>query len=150
LPEVRTYLVEANETETRLPDSASAGAHLRQLAVAETFEVWVKIDHGHRPRGFLGRLFGLSDRDIEPCFWLAKAGDVAALTFLDARWSEYRATDPAGPVEATVDQRRALSCGELTPASPEVCLRAERALEAAVEYLQTGARPSWLTYHSVP
>jgi Immunity protein Imm1 len=97
----------------------------------------------------LARLFGASDRDIEPCFWLAKAGEVAALTFLDGAWSEYRASDPAYPVQATADQQMALSCGEPTPAPPEVCLQSARALQAAIEYLQSGERPSWLTYRYV-
>jgi hypothetical protein len=127
LIEERTYIVEVDESETRLPDSASVCELLKQIAAAETTELWVKIDHGRRRRSFLARLFGASDRDIEPCFWLAKAGDVAALTFLDGAWSEYRATDPAYPVQATADQRMALSCGEPTPAPPRsACSRPER------------------------
>ena len=38
---------------------------------------------------------------------LARQGrEVAVLTFLDGAWSEYRATDPAYPVEATLEQRQ--------------------------------------------
>ena len=140
MTEERTYIVEVNESETRLPDAASACELLKQVAAADAAAMWVLIDHGPRRRNWFERLFGASDRDIEPCFWLAKAGDVAALTFLDGAWSEYRATDPAYPVEATGVQRMALSCGEPTPAPPEVCLPAARAFQAAIEYLLRGER----------
>lgn len=143
------YIVEVNESETRSPNLESVLGLLAKVATSERAEVWVQIDHGRRRRSWLERLFGVSDRHIEPCFWLAKIGDVAALTFLDAAWSEYRATDPACPVEATEDQRLALSCGEPTPAPLEVCLRADRAFTAATEYLARGERPGWLTYRYV-
>jgi hypothetical protein len=140
------FIVEVNESETRLPDSRSVCGLLCQIATAVEVSLWVKIDHGPRRRNLLQRLFGASARDIEQCFWLAKAGDVAVLTFLDRAWSEYRSTDPAYPVQATAEQRIALSAGEPTPAPPEVCLQVDRALQAAIEYLQSGERPSWLTY----
>jgi hypothetical protein len=122
---------------------------LTRAASAEAAEVWVYRDRGPRHRTWLGRLLGSPPRDVEPCFWLAKTGGVAALTFLDGAWSEYRATDPGCPVSATEDQRRALSCGEPTPAPPEVCLRADRAFAAAAEYLARGERPGWLEYRHV-
>jgi hypothetical protein len=94
-------------------------------------------------------LFGANARDIEPCFWLAKAGDVPALTFHDRVWSDYRATDPDQPVQATSEQRMWLACGEPTPAPPEARLQPTRAFAAAVEHLQRGERPNWLTYRYV-
>ena len=91
----------------------------------------------------------MSDRHIVPCFWLAKSGPVAALTFLDGAGSEYRATDPGHPAQATEAQRLALSCGEPTPAPNENCLNANRAFEAATEYLRQRERPNWLSYQYV-
>lgn len=148
--EVPTYIIEVNEVETRLTDPASVSDLLMGIAASVAAEVWVMIDHGRRRLNFLDRLFGGSDRDVEFCFWLAKAGDVAAITFLDRACSEYRAVDPAHPVRATDEQRMALSGGEPTPAPTEVCLRASRAIQAAVEYVQTGRRPIWMRYHYVP
>ncbi len=107
------------------------------------------IDRGRRRRSWLARLLALSDRDVEPCFWLAKSGDAAAITFLDGAWSEYRATDPDRPVQVTAEQRTALSCGEPSPAPPELCLQSARAFAAAAEYLRRGERPGWLTYRYV-
>jgi hypothetical protein len=110
------YLVEWDAVESRLPDAAGVSEILSRAATAEAAELWVHRDCGPRRRSWLGRLFGTPARDIEPCFWLAKAGGVAALTFHDLAWSEYRATDPDGPAQATEAQRMALSCGEPTPA----------------------------------
>jgi hypothetical protein len=143
------YIVEVNGSETRLPDAAAVRGLLDRLVASDAAEVWVALDRGPRKRTWLQRLFGVSDRDVLTCFWLAKSGGVSALTFLDESGSEHRATDPAYPVEATAGQRAALSCGEPTPAPVEVCLRAGRAFQAAIEYLRSGERPSWLTYHYV-
>jgi hypothetical protein len=144
-----TYVVEWNGSESRLPDAVRVCELLKRVTAADAAELSVRLDYGPRRRNLLERLFGMSDRHIEPCFWLAKAGPVAALTFLDEAWSEYRATDPERPVQATEAQRMALSCGELTPAPPEVCLEASRAFKAATEYLQRGERPDWLSYRYV-
>jgi hypothetical protein len=140
------YLVEVNESEAQVSDEAGVCKRLVQIATMEMAEVLVLLDHGPRQRNWLQRLLRVSDRIVEPCFWLGKAGEVAALTFLDGAWSEYRATDPAYPVEATLEQRQALWCEESTPAPPEVCLQVSRALQAAIEYLRSGERPSWLAY----
>lgn len=147
--EGHTYIVEWSGSEARLPDARRVCELLEQIVAVDAADVWVLIDHGRRQRSWLERLFGVSDRDIEPCFWLAQAGNVAALTFLDGAWSEYRATDPDRPVRATTEQRMALSGGEPTPAPLEVCLPSARAFAAAVEYLQRGERPNWLTYRYV-
>ena len=101
------YLVEVNESEAQVSDEAGVCKRLEQIATMEVAEVLVLLDHGPRQRNWLQRLLGISDRIVEPCFWLGKAGEVAALTFLDGAWSEYRATDPAYPVEATLEQRQA-------------------------------------------
>ncbi|QEG29591.1 hypothetical protein GobsT_43890 [Gemmata obscuriglobus] len=122
---------------------------MTRAAAAEACDLWVLLDRGTRHRTWLGRLLSLPARDIEPCFWLGKAGGVAVLMFLDGAWSEYRATDPDGPAPATEAQRMALSCEEPTPAPPESCLRAERAFAAAAEYLVRGERPRWLVYQYV-
>ena len=111
--------------------------------------MWVYLDCDPRSRTWLGRLLGTPARDITPCFWLATAGDAAALTFLDGAGSEYQAADPDGPPLTTEGQRAALSCGEPTPAPPEVCLRAGQAFTAAAEYLARGERPGWLAYRYV-
>jgi hypothetical protein len=144
-----TYIVEWGGTESRLPNAGAVSEVLTNAASAESAELWVYLDRGPRRRTRLGHLFGSPARNIEPCFWLAKAGDVAALTFLDRAWSEYRATDPSGHTEATEAQRMALSCGEPTPAPPEMCLQADRAFAAAAEYLERGRRPDWLVYRYV-
>ena len=60
------------------------------------------------------------------------------------------ATDPSHPVGANEEQRMALAFGDLTPVPPEACLRADRAFQAAAEYLQSGERPGWLEYHHAP
>jgi len=149
MTEERAYIIEVNELETRLHDLASACQKLKQVVSEDTAELWVNIDHGFRRRNFLERLFGVSDRRIEICFWLAKAGDVAAITFLDGAESEYNATDLDYPTRPTAEQRMALSRGELTPAPVEVCLQADRAIRAAIEYLESGQRPGWLVYRCV-
>ncbi len=143
------YIVEWNGSESRLADSAHVRDLLKSAEAAEHAEVWVKLDRGPRRRNWIERLLGMNDRDIEPCFWLAKSGPVAALTFVDGAGSEYRAIDPDGPTEASMAQRMALSCGEPTAAPEEVCLQASRAFEAATEYLQSGERPGWLIYRYV-
>ena len=109
LIEGRTYIVEWDGSETRVTDPARARELLQHAATPDAAELWVMIDHGPRRRSWLARLLGLIDREIEPCFCLTKRGDVAAMSFLDEVWSEYRATDPAQP---TVDQRMALSGGD--------------------------------------
>lgn len=125
--EAQEYIVEVNETEVRLREVADVCRLLEQVAASDSAAVWAAIDHGRRRRNWLERLFGVSDRDVESCFWLAKAGDVAALTFFDGAGSEYQATDPGCPVGATHDQRMALSCGEPTPAPPRsACNRLAR------------------------
>lgn len=145
----RTYVIEQNEQETCVPTTEEA-CRLVRLACDETdADLWVLIDHGRRQRSFLERLAGASDRDVEPCFHLEKTGEVAALTFLDGAWSEYRAMDPGHPVEATEAQRLKISGGELTPQPLEFCMDASRALEAALAYLREGERPAWLTYKYV-
>lgn len=145
-----TFILELDGTETRLPDVAAVGVLLARLASVEEAELWVFLDRGPRSRTWLGRILGTPAHEIEPYFWLGKAGGVATLTFLDGAWSEYRATDPGGPVPATGNQRAALSRGEPTMVPLELCLRADLAIAAAVHYLAKRERPDWLAYQYVP
>jgi hypothetical protein len=147
----RAYIVEVEGgPETRLADADAACERLRQLAAEDTIEIWVWIDHGARRRSWLDRLLGASGRESELCIWLGKVGDVAALMFHDGTQSGCVAADPGHPVGATEEQRRALAFGDLTPVPSEACLRADRAFQAAAEYLQSGERPGWLDYHYAP
>jgi hypothetical protein len=143
-----SYIVEQGEAETRLETVEQVCDLLDRIAASESADVSVVIDRGRRP-SWLKRLFGFSERMVTPCFILQKAGGVAALTFLDEAWSEYRAIDKDRPDGISEDIRHKLSGGEPTPADPEVCMTAERAFVAARHYLRRGTRPDWLSYRYV-
>ena len=143
-----TYIVEQNEWETRFETAGAVCNFLDRVGADEAVELWVMRDPGRR-RGWLQRLVGMSERLILPCFHLQKEGAAAVLTFLDDAWSEYRALDPQQRISVSEAVRMKLSCGEPTPAPPEVCLAPERAFEAAKHYLMQGERPEWLTYRYV-
>lgn len=143
------YIVEQDEVETRLETAEQVCELLDRLEASPAADhLWVLIDRGRRP-SWIKRLFGRSERLVTPCFYLQKAGEVAALTFLDDAWSEFRAVDADRPVEASEEVRRKLSGGEPTPADPEVCMTATRAFAAARHYLLNGARPDWMSYRYV-
>jgi hypothetical protein len=145
---IPTYVIEHDELQTRFTSAAEMCAHLDRLAEHDNFDVWVLLDVGRR-RGWLWRLLGYNAQVLTPCFHLEKAGEFAALTFLDDAWSEYRAVDPDRGVEAPVEVRLKLSGGEPNPASPEICFSAEKALAAAKHFLLEGKKPNWLTYQFV-
>jgi hypothetical protein len=143
-----TYIVERDESETRLETAEQVCDLLERVAASGSADVWVLIDRGRRP-SWLKRLFGFSERLVTPCFYLERAGDVATLTFLDDAWSEYRAIDPDRPAEVSEEIRHKLSGGEPTPADPDVCMAAGRAFEGARHYLLRGTRPDWMSYRYV-
>ena len=68
------YLVEVNESDAQVSDEAGVCKRLEQIATMEMAEVLVLLDHGPRHRNRLQCLLGVSDRIVEPCFWLGKAG----------------------------------------------------------------------------
>ncbi len=144
----RTYIVEQDEVETPFRTAEQALEFIRQTMAGESVDLWVFVDCGVRPNR-LRRLFGFSERSVTPCFQLQKCGDTATLTFLDEHWSEYRALDPHRPAAVRDEVRRRLSGGELTPADPEECMTAARALDAARDFLLNGSRPDWLSYRYV-
>lgn len=147
MSEHRTFILTWNETPHHLPDLEKALEFLNQVAQADGADLWAEIDHGSIQLSWLDRFLGLrGDRDIEQAFHLEKEGRVATLIFFDDAESEYRATDPAQPIEATLEERQAVSQGEALPAPLVECLHSDRAFAAAAEYLQRGKRPDWLTY----
>ena len=143
-----SYIVEQDEAETRLEDDRAGLRPPGSDRGKRSAEVSVVIDRGRRP-SWLKRLFGFSERIVTPRLILQKAGGVAALTFLDEAWSEYRAIDPDRPDGISEDVRLKLSGGKPTPADREVCMTADRAFEAARHYLLRGTRPDWLSYRYV-
>lgn len=86
-----------------------------------------------------------------PCFMLFWADDCATLMFSDEESSEYVAYDHQHYIDDAPEELRIrLNFGELTPAPPNQCLQKSRAFEAVREFLDTEARPEWLSYKYVP
>jgi hypothetical protein len=137
-----------DKVETRLETAEEVCRFLDRIATEVDADFWVLIDRGRRP-SWVKRLFGLSERVLTPCFHLQKAGEVAALCFLDDAWSEYRALDPERPTDVSEETRLKLSGGELTPVDPEECMTAARAFVAAHHYIMSGKRPEWMSYRYV-
>ena len=120
-----------------------------RIADAESFakgRLSVTVDAGPRP--FWQRFLG-AKRFVEIFFAVEWFEDYASLIFYDENASEYRVIDKAEPVTATAEVRSKIAHGEPDALALDECMHKARAFRAVAEFLQTGARPSWLSYHFV-
>ena len=93
-------------------------------------------------------VFGLlsGGDDVSPCFSLEWYDGYGSIIFYDENWSEYRGVDKDHPVEIGDDVRVKIAHGELSPHPMQECMMAPRAFDAAIDFLKTGSRPSWISY----
>ena len=122
-----------NNVESLLDSLTKVGQLVAQAESLETGRLTVCADGGERP--WWHRILG-APRWVISFFALDWRENRARLIFHDEDWSEYRATDP----------------GEFTDGArkPEdEWIAKDRAFEAVREFLESGSRPSWLSYRFV-
>ena len=142
--EVTAWQIELNDTE-EVADSVAAVMQILTMAQSiATGRIVISYDNGPRP--WWHRLLGSGRRYIAGFVYIQWAEEYANLMFHDENWSEYRALDPAHPVSANDKIRSKISQDGATPFAAEECLEKTRAFAAVRETLQSGNRPSWLSY----
>jgi hypothetical protein len=140
------WLLELNELE--LPVVSRSGL-LDQIKVAQSLghgRLVLSSVIGQAP--LWKRLLGAKN-ESRGHFAVEWFNQVASLIFLDENWSEYRAIDGAGPIEASDEERTQVAHGEVKPHPKAECLSKERAFRAIAESLESDARPAWLQYRVV-
>jgi len=140
------WIVESNGVDDMV---ATMDDVSRQLSVAEqSAEGSLSICADLGPRPLWQRILG-AKRNVISYFMLEWADGYASLIFHDEKWSEFRAIDKEHPVAPSESTRLKMAHGELRPHPIEECMEKKRAFDAVRHLLQTGERPSWLSYRYV-
>ena len=144
---VGTWFVEHNESELTISSFAELKKIISQAEGVDSGRLWIGVDGGPRP--WWHRLLGTQPRYVNSLFSLEWFGQYASLIFHDENWSEYRVIDKEYPVTPDEGTRLKIAQGEKQPNLIEECMNKERAFTAISEFIKTGAKPTWLTYHLV-
>ena len=142
----KAWQLEDNDTETAVDSIAALRDQIAASGSSEGGRLSVSADAGPRP--LWQRLLG-ANRYVEMFFAVEWYQGHAALIFYDENSSEYRALDKEHPVAPSPEIRARISHGESEPCPSEECMSQPRAFRALAEFLQSGTRPTWLSYRYV-
>ena len=143
----RTWIAEMDDVEARYPTKEALLAALSGFQERAQGGLSVSIDRGLN-KGWL-RFLGGAERDVVPCLSLEWFDQYASLIFLDDAWSEYRAIDTEHPVAPEEEIRKLIAHGEPSAHPIEECMSTVRAFDAAHEFIESGERPTWLSFKYV-
>lgn len=141
-----------NEWFLYFETSEELKAFLLQVEQTQEGGIFVSKDYGKRPvKGWWRRLFlGSEVWEREPCFTIYWYSDYATLSFEDRGYIYHAIDHPMyQPGDIPEEIRVRLNNDEPTPAPMEECLLKQRAFKAVHEFIDTGNRPSWLSYRKV-
>jgi hypothetical protein len=130
----KRWILTLNDVESLLDSIQKLGQLVVQAKSLENGRLTVCADGGERP--WWHRILG-ARRWVISFFALDWKENRARLIFHDEDWSEYRASDPAQ-----------LKSDDVVKTMDEWIVK-DRAFEAVLEFLESGSRPSWLSYRFV-
>ena len=139
----RCYLVGDGDDDRLYENLEEAMKDLLRQLDAASGSTSLAARAGSRP--LWQRLLGTRYR-IVSYFAIEWSRDLAGLMFYDDAASEYRAYDPAGGAESTIDE---ICFGEYEPWPKEMLIEKAKAVRAIEEFIQYGKRPDWLSYEYV-
>lgn len=144
-----TWTVECDENPQRFARKEDISACIKNLVSTKT-SGRIDVDEDVGSRSWIARtVFGLHPRVLQMHLALEWSDNMASLIFFDDAASEYRAMDSERPLQISEATRKQIAHGEYEPQPIEQCLALSRALQAIEEFLETGARPTWLQYKYV-
>ncbi|MDJ0940830.1 MAG: hypothetical protein QNJ00_13800 [Woeseiaceae bacterium] len=139
----RCYIVGDGEDDRYYEHRDEAMKDLLRQLDAASGSISLAARAGSRP--LWQRLLGAKYR-IVSYFAIEWSRDLAGLMFYDDAASEYRAYDPAGGAESTID---AICFGEYEPWPKEMLIEKAKAVRAIEEFVEHEKRPEWLSYECV-
>jgi hypothetical protein len=145
---VGSWLCDLDDVESRQTSTEAVLTWLDRAAERSRGRLSVDVE-GDRPKGWLRWLAGRK-RHVSPFFSIEWIGDYASLIFYDESWSEYRVLDAAHPVQPSEEMRLQISHGEPSAPPAAECMLKERAFRAMRERIESGLKPTWLSYKYVP